>query len=606
MSKNIKTREVVRDIKILDKSAVPAERMKETFIRTRDEARQAASPAESRDAEYDSPTVYAEDKVTGAAENTVRHTAAFVQRQGKKLHKKIKEQREANRAEYSRHGESASAQAESAAENYGVPTHDNSSHVSNRPMRQSSLSTNTPELTSGGGPADIRRRIPAEKTIKHSARSADRTIKTGVKGTVKTANKSIKTAEQTSKTVIKTTQQAAKAAQKSAQTAAKAAKHSAQVTQAAKKTAEKTVKAVAKVIKSMIKAAIAATKALIIAICAGGGAVLAAVIAVAAVALLLYSVFGIFFSSEKFYDDLPVMKTVINEINEEYYDELDRIIAENPHDVLEMSGSRAVWREVLAVYSVKVNTDAENGQEVATLDGDKQQLLREVFWDMHIIAYSTAIVAIQETVITTDENGEQVEELQTFEKAVLYISVSHKSVDEMAAAYSFNSTQAALLSELLDPYYNDMWRSALYGIRNGDTDIVAVALSQVGNVGGEPYWSWYGWTERVAWCACFVSWCANECGYIESGIIPMFAYCPFGEAWFKERGQWEDSSYEPAPGDIIFFDWESDGENDHVGIVNYVENGIVYTIEGNTSDSCLERSYTLGGTVIYGYGVPAY
>ena len=146
----------------------------------------------------------------------------------------------------------------------------------------------------------------------------------------------------------------------------------------------------------------------------------------------------------------------------------------------------------------------------------------------------------------------------------------------------------------------------LYGIFVGDGEIVTVALSQVGNVGGQPYWSWYGFDGRVEWCACFVSWCANECGYIDSGVIPKFAGCANGVQWFKDRGQWQDSSFEPSAGQIIFFDWECDGEVDHVGIVEKCENGIVYTVEGNSGDACRQKQYAVGSSVIYGYGIPAY
>lgn len=95
----------------------------------------------------------------------------------------------------------------------------------------------------------------------------------------------------------------------------------------------------------------------------------------------------------------------------------------------------------------------------------------------------------------------------------------------------------------------------------------------MGNIGGQPYWSWYGFDSRVEWCACFVSWCANECGYIEASVISKYAGCVQGSEWFKERGQWADRNYEPAPGTIIFFDWEGDGITDHTGIVKKCENG---------------------------------
>ena len=140
----------------------------------------------------------------------------------------------------------------------------------------------------------------------------------------------------------------------------------------------------------------------------------------------------------------------------------------------------------------------------------------------------------------------------------------------------------------------------------GNQAIVEVALTQVGNQGGQPYWSWYGFDSRVEWCACFVSWCADQCGYIESGLVPKFAGCVDGANWFKSNGKWQNRTYEPKAGDIIFFDWEGDGTTDHVGIVEKCENGTVYTVEGNSGDACKQRQYAVGSSNIYGYGIPAY
>lgn len=140
----------------------------------------------------------------------------------------------------------------------------------------------------------------------------------------------------------------------------------------------------------------------------------------------------------------------------------------------------------------------------------------------------------------------------------------------------------------------------------GNSSMVNVAASQIGNVGGEPYWSWYGFSSRVEWCACFVSWCADQCGYIDAGIIPKFSYVPDGVAYFQSKGQWQDGSYTPKAGDIIFFTWDGSGGSDHVGIVESVIDGTVNTIEGNTTDSCARRSYALGSYVILGYGCPGY
>ena len=99
-----------------------------------------------------------------------------------------------------------------------------------------------------------------------------------------------------------------------------------------------------------------------------------------------------------------------------------------------------------------------------------------------------------------------------------------------------------------------MWLAVLYGVYGSDDMIVQVALSQIGNVGGEPYWSWYGFGSRVEWCACFVSWCADQCGYIDTGICPKYAGCVNGVDWFKDHEQWAENSIEPSPGMIVFFD----------------------------------------------------
>lgn len=160
---------------------------------------------------------------------------------------------------------------------------------------------------------------------------------------------------------------------------------------------------------------------------------------------------------------------------------------------------------------------------------------------------------------------------------------------------------------------------------NGDTDydtsqipnseIVLVAKAQIGNEGGDKFWKWYGFQEHVHWCACYVSWCANECGYIDKGIIPKFAVCTDGINWFKNKNQWHDrgESYYPIIGDIIFFDWydengTQDGNCDHVGIVTRTDitNRNIYTIEGNTSNKCAERMYSFDDVQVMGYGNPGY
>ena len=295
-----------------------------------------------------------------------------------------------------------------------------------------------------------------------------------------------------------------------------------------------------------------------------------------------------------------------------YQNKLDDIKNSNTYDELEMSGSRAVWPEFLSIYAVKTTNDPDNPQKVASMTDEKKQLLKDIFWEMNEISYETEEKTETVIVETDDGEGNIVEEEVEETTVYLYITVSHKTVEEMMAQYGFTEDQKAQVAELLSQD-SSMWASVLYGIYGADDQIVAVALSQLGNVGGEPYWSWYGFGSRVEWCACFVSWCADQCGYIETGVIPKYAGCVNGVNWFKDRGQWADNDIEPAPGMIIFFDWDNkgssgpqDGESDHTGIVERVEDGIVYTVEGNSGDSCRENHYAVGYYEILGYGIPAY
>jgi len=140
----------------------------------------------------------------------------------------------------------------------------------------------------------------------------------------------------------------------------------------------------------------------------------------------------------------------------------------------------------------------------------------------------------------------------------------------------------------------------------GSEGMVEVARSQLGQVGGEPYWSWYGFPSRVEWCAIFVSWVADQNGLISEGLFPKFAGCSFGESWFKSNSLWQDRGYCPAPGEIIFYDWDGDAFPDHVGIVESCDGSTVYTIEGNWADSVHTDSYPVNNHYIFGYGTPEY
>lgn len=570
---DIKTRDAVKKtVKVIDKSAVAAERMKDAYVRTKDKAEHGVFAAES------SPEEYAADRTLTGTETAVHEATNGLDKAGRKGVKATKENiSKAKDYFQQRRTDLPKKQAQDA-------------------MRWVRRSADTTQKTI--------------KTVDRSSKTIKQTAKSTGKAAVKTTQKTIKTAEQTARTTIRTTQAAAKTAQETAQVTAKAAKTAAHTARAAAKATAAGIKAAVKATAAAVKAIIAGTKALIAAIAAGGWIAVVVIIVVCLIGLIVGSCFGIFFSGEDSGTG-QTMRQAVQEINADYQSQIDTARANLTYDKLEMSGSRAVWPEVLAVYSVKTTTDPDDPQEVATVDDSKKVILKDIFWQMNEISSRTESKTEEVITETDDGHGNIVETTTTVTRTYLYITVSHKTAEEMADHFNFTADQRQQLSKLLAEENHRLWSAVLYGIYSKDDAIVKVALSQVGNVVGEPYWSWYGFNSRVEWCACFVSWCFNECGYLDTGTAPKFAGCVGGVEWFRSRGQWADNTVEPAPGMIVFFDWNDpngasgpqDGEADHVGIVEKCENGIVYTIEGNSGDACRRNQYPVGYYEILGYGI---
>ena len=587
---DIKTRQHVKDIKVLDKASVAGERMKNAYIRSKDTTQNLMDDGQV------SPSEYAEDQIKYAAEDIAHDTGHAVKRQTDKA---VEKGREAFRE----HRKEKRLERQEKKVEERVRRYEERSATRNTAQTAERTSARAKNTT-------IKTAEKTEHTVKQTARSAGKASVKTTRATVKATEKGIKTAEQTSRAAIKTAEATAKASAKAAQASAKAAQKAVVMAKQAAVAAYKAAVATAKAIAAMVKAIIAAMQKLIAAIAAGGWVAVAIIAIIVAVALVVGTCFGIFFSNDT---GEQTMKDAIVAVNTEYQQQIDTAKASVAYDDLEMSGSRAVWPEVLSVYAVKTTTDGENAQEVATVTPEKVEILREIFWAMNTI--TTRTESHTETVIveTDDGQGNILEEEQQVTKMTLYITVSHKTAQEMAAEYGFTPDQNKQLEEML-AQDRSLWAEVLYGVYGADDQIVQVALTQIGNVGGEPYWSWYGFSHRVEWCACFVSWCANECGYIDIGVIPKYAGCVNGVDWFRERGQWADNDIEPVPGMIIFFDWDNpngssgpqDGLSDHTGIVERVENGIVYTVEGNSGDSCRENHYPVGYYEILGYGIPAY
>ena len=598
-------------IKTLDKVKIASGRMKSAYIQTKDKAEHSVETQEY------SANEYATDRMESVAKRGAEETARQTKKQlgnakdGVKMVKSRIKQRIENKAQ-------------NKAENAVKDSAQKSSKNAAKKSAEKSVRT-TSSKAFNGGRKSIRTVEQTSKTVKQSARSAGRkTVKTAQKGTAKTVKTSVKTAEKTSKAAIKTSKQAAKAAQKTAQATAKAAQKTAQATakaaqkaaQAARAAAKAAVQAAKVAVKATIasvKAIIAGIKALAAAIAAGGWVAVVIIIVICLIALIVCSCFGIFASGEDSGTDVT-MQTAVQEINEEYNQKIEDIKSNNTYDILEMSGSRAEWKEVIAIYAVDKNmadlnpANPDEAQEVATMDEGKKEDLRKLFWEMNKVESHTEKKTVKETV-EVQENGKTVKKEKDVEKTTLYIITSHIDLETMMNNKSFTDEQKEMCRELLSDENNSLWLSVLHGISSSDSDIVKVAQEQLGNVGGQPYWNWYGFSSRVEWCACFVSWCANKCGYIENNLIPKYSVCDTGVNWFKSKGEWLDGTEEPQEGMIIFFDWASDGldgNSDHTGIVEKVESGRVYTIEGNSSDACQENSYPIGHYEILGYGAPAY
>ena len=595
----IRTRETGHNIKSLDRSAGLAGRMKRNAVRVKDRVRDLADDGTV------SPEEYGSERLREAAEGTV-DTA---RRQTKKAAAAVRDRVREERTRRGKKGDRDPCGEETLADRRSEQQ---------REIRQEGPGTRRQYDVGKTETRSVRRREQTirtvdapRKTIRKASNPVRRTPKT-VKRTVRNTGKTVRTAEMTARGAVKTARVSAEAAKKTAEVSARAAKTTAALSRRAAAAAYRAAVAAVKAVAAAVKAIIAGLRDLITGLAAGGWISVTIVVIVCLIGLIVGSSFGIFFSGERSGGSMT-MREAVREINEDYENQIELIKMQNPYDELEMSGSRAVWPQVLSVYAVKIVTDPDDPMDVVTMDPQRKLLLSDIFWAMNDISWRTETKTETKIVESDDGQGNILQEEVAETRTTLYIAVRHLEADEMANQYGFNADQNEQLEELLAAD-SSLWLAVLYGVYGSDDMIVQVALSQIGNIGGEPYWSWYGFSSHVEWCACFVSWCADQCGYIENGVIPKYAGCVNGVNWFRERGQWADRSIEPTPGMIIFFDWDDpsgtsgpqDGLSDHTGIVEKIEDGFIYTVEGNSKDRCVERRYPVGSYVIMGYGVPAY
>ena len=577
---DIKTRDTVKGtIKTLDKAAIAGQKMKQAYIATKDKAEHSVNAKENTADEY------AADK-TEAGIDEIAHKGAYAfNKAGRKGVQETKKNIQS---------------AKDGIQRFKQQRAEKSINVQRTQGRTTTVGSSSAQTQTSSA---IKTLEKPEKMVKQSATSAGKkNIKLASKEAAKTTQRLVKTAEHTAKASIKTSQQTAKAAQKTAQATVKASQKAAQAAKATAKATANAVKAAAKATIATVKAIIAGTKALVAAIAAGGWI---AVVIIMIVVLLgsAVAMFGGGSESNTYtqvsaeveaYD--PLIRQYAKQYGIPEYVELIKAV------MMQESGGRGLDPMQAAEGSFNTKYPHEpNGIK------DPEYSIQCGVQELK--------AALTSAEVESPIDMEHIKlALQGYNFGNGYISWAKTNYGgySYANAVEFSTMQASRLgwSSYGDTQYvAHVLRYYPYGrafTAGGNQAIVEVALTQLGNQGGQPYWSWYGFNSRVEWCACFVSWCADQCGYIESGLVPKFAGCVDGANWFKSNGKWQDRTYEPKAGDIIFFDWEGDGTTDHVGIVEKCENGTVYTVEGNSGDACKQRQYAVGSSNIYGYGIPAY
>ena len=600
---DIKTRDAIKGtIKTIDKAAIASERMKSAYAKTKEKAEQGYYADES------SATEYAADKISYGADRIKDEGIHQFNKQGQKSVQTTKENIGKAKDRVSDFKQKRAVKAAEKKKAQVMAEQDGSlirNGTAGRSPASDSFSAIKPEAPQTTENPLIKTRRQGKKTIKTTARNAEKTVKSTAKGTIKTAENGVKTAQATSKTAIKTTEQTVQATQAAAKASAKAAQKAAQTAKATAKATAEATKATVRATIAAVKAIIAGTKALIASLIAGGWIAIVIILIVVLLGCAV-SLFGGGSSSTSYTPvsaEVEAYEPLIQKYAKQYgipeYVELIKAV------MMQESGGRGLDPMQAAEGSFNTRYPHEpNGIQ------DPEYSIQCGVQELKAALISAEV-----------ENPIDMERiklaLQGYNFGNGYISWAKSNYGgySYANAVEFSTMQAQRLGweKYGDTQYPaHVLRYYPYGrafTSGSNQAIVEIALTQLGNEGGQPYWSWYGFEGRVEWCACFVSWCADQCGYLESGIVPKFSLCSDGVNWFNSNGQWQGKDYEPKAGDIIFFDWSNDGQDgdaDHVGIVEKCENGVVYTVEGNSGDACRQNSYLVGYYEILGYGCPSY
>lgn len=601
MGTEIKTRKVHRDIKVLDKTAVTAEKIRQSYVRTKDRKVQTQ--------EHSVPEEYAEDSIAECADIAVHKAVHHARQQGSRLVGTAKEKRRSSEEIKQKKSEIQEKQIERlSGEHFMFSPFDGERDclpkekmkkrlqmqaVKQREQRKAGQKT-IQQMSQDMGISKqiVNTRDQSKKNIKTGGQTGQDLKSTGRKS-VKSAGKSIKTAKQTARTTIKTTDQTAENAHRMAKVSKETAKQTAQGVKQSAKAAKKVTKATVKAVKAVI----AAAKSLTLALASGGW--------IAILILIIVILFGGFLGMTGG-DNSATVTSVSAEV--QAYEPVIRKYAKQ----------YGIGEYVELIKAVMMQESGGQGSDpMQSSEGSFNTKYPKQPGGITDPEYSIEC-GVQE--IKSCLVGAEVKSPLDMDNIKLALQGYNYGNGYIPwAKENYGGYTLANAAEFSDKMAEEKgWESygdkqyvphvlryySLGRIPNGTGNqaIVQVALSQEGN-GGDTYWSWYGFTSRVSWCACFVSWCGEQCGYLESGVMPKFSLCSDGVKWFQSKGQFKDGSYVPVEGDIIFFDWENDGSIDHVGIVESVSKGTVNTIEGNSGDAVRKRSYPVGDGRIYGYGI---
>ncbi len=505
MGKGIKTREVVKNIKVHDTAVNVGDRIKNIGVKTKDTVNENINQADNV-----TPEQYATDKVSEAmrtgSESVAVGTEKAIRKGASKTKDKIKDKRAEKKAakekekepdnppdEEAPEGEKPKGESESSPKEKSSETgkQQNSQKttksktdkgdakvvkekqdkpvIKEKPQAPPKTKTQ-PETTveeikkprqrkqtapKTKGKANIKK-LGAEKQTVKTVNNEARKIKQSQRS-LNNAAKGIKKAEKTAKTAKSVAKKTASATKKSAEVA----RRTKQAAQATAKATVKTVKVVSKVVVEVGKAVVAGVKSIGAAIAAGGVPAIVIVIVICLIGAIGGTCFGIFLANDETTGTNKTMSQAISELTSEHYANLTAMKASYTYDLLEVQGNTSInWKDVLAVYAVKT-TSGDNPLEVVTLDDAKMELLREIMKDMNTMTGVVTPKVVAETTVTTDENGNSIKTTTYVTNKVLTVSILQLSVDEISALYNFNDEQKALLEELMSDEYSDLWGDLL-------------------------------------------------------------------------------------------------------------------------------------------------